>query len=45
MPRALPRRAARQLVRGAAGGGEVVEQEGDDVGGLAVQVAPHNIIL
>ena len=27
-PRALPRRAAQQLVRGTAGGGEVIEQVG-----------------
>ena len=45
-PRALPRRAAQQLVRGAAGGGEVVEQVGGDVegagaGDLAVQAPPH----
>ena len=45
-PRALPRRAAQQLVRGAAGGGEVVEQVGGGVedagaGDLAVQAPPH----
>ena len=44
-PRALPRRAAQQLVRGAAGGGEVVGQmggvEGAGAGDLAVQAPPH----
>ena len=30
-----------QLVRGAGAGGVEVEQEGDDVGDLAVQVPPH----
>ena len=41
----MPRRAAQQLVRGAAGGGEVVGQmggvEGAGAGDLAVQAPPH----
>ena len=45
-PRALPRRAAQQLVRVVAGGGEVVGQDCGDVEGagaghLAVQAPPH----